>query len=303
MSYTTSLELTRNITEYRRILEDVVDLHVHLAPDVAERSNDDIEFARVAEKVGYKAFLIKNHNLITADRAWIVSKLFERIKVFGGIVLNSYVGGLNPEAVETAILLGAKQVWMPTLNAANHINYFGEAALPTLKRVKELKSKRARKIKISIFDENGKILEEVKEILELIAEADIILGTGHLSLAEIFELVKEARRAGVRKILVTHPEFKATKIPLEDQVKLADMGAYMEHCAVAGYEPRELAENIKRVGVDKCVLSSDAGQPKKGHPIDVMYKLVTDLLEQGVTDEEIRRMTVENPSRLLSLED
>ncbi|MEM2770535.1 MAG: cytosolic protein, partial [Nitrososphaerota archaeon] len=96
-----------------------------------------------------------------------------------------------------------------------------------------------------------------------------------------------------------HPHFKATRFSTEDQQRLAGMGALMEHCAVAGYDPKELAEDIRRVGPGNCIISSDAGQPHKGHPVDVLLKMIAELKEQGISDSDIERMTKRNPSRLV----
>ncbi|MCK5429317.1 MAG: hypothetical protein KAI94_07590, partial [Anaerolineales bacterium] len=158
------------------ILEGVIDLHIHSSPDVIPRLMDDVEIAHEAAEAGMRAVLLKSHHTLTADRAAIASKQVEGIQVFGGLVLNQAVGGLNPCAVEVALAMGAKEIWMPTLSAANHLrasNVDGEG--------------------ITILDESGAIKPVVNDILRLIAPADVILGTGHLSVDEIIILVKAAR--------------------------------------------------------------------------------------------------------------
>ncbi|MCS7094464.1 MAG: DUF6282 family protein [Thaumarchaeota archaeon] len=299
MKFTHRIQPERKLREYASLLEGVVDLHVHTAPDVLTRAVDDLEYINSLSEVGYVAYLAKNHFVETASRSYILSKFNEKVRVLGGVVLNESVGGLNPSAVDKALSMGAAEVWMPTLDAENHIRTFGAAQLPTTQRVRTLSSYRARSACITVLNTDGELKPEVQEILEMIAEADAILGTGHLSLREVYKVVEGARKAGVKKILVTHPHFKATRFYADDQIKLADMGAVMEHCAVAGYDPKELAEDIRRIGVSRCIVSSDAGQPHKGHPVDVLLKMIEELKGQGISDADIERLVVKNPAKLV----
>lgn len=170
-------------------LEGAVDLHVHSAPDVDVRRFNDIELAREAARAGMGAVLIKSHQNSTVERAWLVSQIVPGIRVYGGLVLNETVGGLNPAAVELAVRMGAKQVWMPTRSALNHRRYDG---LPG---------------GITVLDEVGQLVPAAEEILRIMAGSDCILGTGHLSTEESFALIERACALGVRKLLVTHPEW------------------------------------------------------------------------------------------------
>lgn len=300
-SYSASLGLRDEIEAYSKVLDGVIDLQLHLAPDVVKRACDDVEFAQLARQVGYRAFLLKSHHMITADRAYLLRRMVPGVNPYGGITLNHAVGGLNPDAVESAIMLGAKQVWMPTFSATNHLQFFKTPTLPGLSPVSVVREKRAPQQGIGVLTAAGEVKPEVLEILDLIAKADIILGTGHVSLHEVNALVESARKAGVKKILITHPEFSATNWSVDVQLKLAEMGAILEHCAVANYDPKLVSHNIKRVGAHRCVLSSDAGQVAKGHPADVMRKLIEDLMAEGIGETEIWAMTRENPARLLNL--
>jgi uncharacterized protein DUF6282 len=89
-------------------LEGAVDLHVHSAPDVGLRRFDDIELAREAACAGMGAILIKSHQNSTVERAFLVSRIVPEIPVYGGLVLNETVAGLNPAAVRLAMSMGAK---------------------------------------------------------------------------------------------------------------------------------------------------------------------------------------------------
>src|SRR6186997_2600982 len=89
-------------------LEGAVDVHVHSSPDVDPRRYDDLDLAREAARAGFGAILIKSHQNSTVERAYLVAKVVPGIRVFGGLVLNETVGGLNPAAVRLALALGAK---------------------------------------------------------------------------------------------------------------------------------------------------------------------------------------------------
>jgi hypothetical protein len=169
-------------------IEGAVDLHVHSAPDVDRRRFNDLELARAARDAGMGAVLIKSHQNSTVERAWLVAQCVPGIRVYGGLVLNETVGGLNPAAVRLALKLGARQIWMPTRSARNHRLYNGEAG------------------GISVLDHDGQLLPEVEEILRDVSQAGCILGTGHLSPEETSILVEASQRLGMPKILVTHPE-------------------------------------------------------------------------------------------------
>src|ERR1041384_837211 len=187
-------------------LEGAVDLHVHSAPDLESRRFNDIELAREAAHAGMGAVLIKSHQNSTVERAWLVSQLIPEIRVFGGLVLNETVGGLNPAAVQLAVNMGAKQVWMPTRSARNHRRHEGLAGGS------------------SIIDERGQLVPAIEEILQILAGSGCILGTGHLSREETFALIERAGGLSGLKVLVTHPEWAPTFHSLEQQKVLAARG-------------------------------------------------------------------------------
>lgn len=300
-AYSSSLRPKEEPQEYRKELEGVIDMQIHLAPDVSKRACDDLEFAQVAKEAGYRGFVVKNHHALSADRALLVREAVPGVTAFGGLTLNHAVGGLNPEAVEAAINLGAAEVWMPTFNAENHLRFFPDANLPNLQRIRKFTTARAPLPGMSILLRDGAVKPEVEEILGLLAEANVILGTGHISKGETFALVEAAAKAGVKKVLVTHPEFRATTLTPDEQLKLAKMGAIMEHCAVTNYDAKQIAANVSEVGARNCVLSSDSGQIQKGHPLDVMKGLMDGLEQNGISRDEIWVMTRVNPGKLLGL--
>jgi hypothetical protein len=271
-------------------LEGAVDLHVHSSPDVDPRRYDDIELAREAARAGMGALLIKSHQNSTVERALLVSRIVPEIRVFGGLVLNVTVGGLNPEAVRLALRLGARQIWMPTRSARNH------------------RSRQGLPGGISIVDEDGMMRPEVLEIVDLMARSDCVLGTGHLSPTESAELARLARDRGVRKVLVTHPEWGPTFFSIEAQRELAALGGVMfERCFVStthrcGFVPmKTIADAAAEVGAGTTVLSTDLGQPDTLPPAEGLRQYAEALRSFGFSPEQLRTMMQSNPARLLGI--
>lgn len=291
----------------RELLQGAIDLHVHAMPCIFDRPFDEVELARQARDSGYRALLFKCHHAINADRAYLVRKIVPGIEVFGGVVLNHPVGGINPEAVDAAIGFGAKEVWMPTLHAKNHIEVVGTPTYPRHVRVREAGKPRKDVRGITILNDEGELIPQVHDILGLIADADIILGTSHLSLKEATALIRAARAEGVKKVLVTHPGWEATAWSVEDQAELVEMGAFLEHCFStcmpygARYDPRRIAEAIKRVGADRCVMATDFGQWYNPHPVEGMRQFIRVMMRLGIEERDIRVMTQESPAKLLGL--
>jgi len=272
-------------------LEGAVDLHVHSALDVDQRRFNDIELATEAARSQMAAILIKSHQNSTVERAWLVSRFVPGIRIFGGLVLNETVGGLNPAAVRLAVSMGARQVWMPTRSALNHRRCEG---LPG---------------GITVLDENGQLLAAADEILRILANTGCILGTGHLSQEETFAVVDRACALGGIQVLVTHPEWAPTFYSIEQQKILVACGNVMfERCFVStthrcGFVPFETIEHaIAGTGVENTVLSTDLGQPDTPSPVDGLRAYAERLRATGFSPDDIRRMMQTNPARLLGLE-
>jgi hypothetical protein len=289
----------------RDLLQGAVDMHIHAAPDIVPRLLSDFELAESARAAGMTAIVLKSHHMLTADRAHIAQKAFPEVKVFGGLTLNfPACGGLNAEAVKVAIRMGAKIVWLPTLSAANHIERTRTRVTGNL----GVMSQGFTPHPVRVVGDDGAVVPALAEILALIAEADIVLATGHLSVAEIKTVVAAARAAGVRKVLVNHPELWLIGMSIEDQRELAAAGAMMEVCARsatapghADLTPGTLAERITAVGAEHIVMATDYGQVDSPPAPDGMRWYIEQMIDCGISPANIERMTKANPTRLLGL--
>lgn len=285
----------------KRLLQGAIDVHIHTGPDVFPRLIDDIEAAKQAKEAGMRAILIKNHMTCSADRAQIASKI-TGFPVFGGVALNLPVGGLNPQAVDTALRMGAKEVWMPTLHAeeyladGSHVPMFNKVLKTGLKG-------------ISILDQEGALKPEVLEIIAMIAEKDAILATGHISIKEAMTLVPKAKQMGVKKIFVTHPLSPMLNYTVRDLREILEKGATMiehnindtTHQMKNPISPTVIAEAILAVGADTVIMSTDGGQVINPAPVKMMELFISQMLDLGVSEKDIALMVRDNPARMLEV--
>jgi len=288
------------------LLKGAYDLHVHTGPDVMPRKLNDLEMAARIQQLGMKGYAIKSHYCCTAGRAKLVNTLYPNINVIGTICLNNAVGGLNPIAVEMAARDGAKIIWMPTFDSSNEQDHFKSQPpekLPHWAKLKKELTNQGRTDKnIRLVDENG-LKNIMHEILDIIAQHNLVLATGHISKEEIFLLVTEAKRHNVKKIVVTHPNFPSVNLSNEEQKKLSQAGAYMEYCFTTPHSNKttweEVYQQIRCVGARNCIISTDLGQPAGMYPDEGMQLFVANLLSNGFDKQEIHLMAVENPVALV----
>jgi hypothetical protein len=285
-------------------MKGAVDVHVHSEPDLFPRIADDAGVARHAASLGLRALSLKCHSERTTSRAYLTEQLVPGIQVIGGIVLNRAVGGINPAAVESALQLGAKHVWMPTVDAANHARTFGSTGVYDKQASTVAKSDDAG---IEVFTSEGEPIEGLMDVLDLTAQHNAILSTCHLSIPEIELLVPAARARGVEKIMITHPFFKVPGLDLDRLKALVDQGAYAEfgYCTVSpmwNHAPlTRVVEAIQAIGAQHCILMSDAGQRHNPMPAECLRVMAQSVYESGVSEEGIERMIKTNPLDLLEL--
>jgi hypothetical protein len=291
----------------RELVRGGYDTHIHIAPDVVERRISDIQLAQRFLELGLLGFGLKSHYTSTAERARVVTEAVPGIRVIGAITLNRAVGGLNPTAVEIGARSGARIVWFPTVSSENE-QHEVLAADPNGKVpvwVKFELSVREAGIKpdpVPVVDGSGALLPEARAVLEVIARNDMVLATGHLARDEIFTLVDGAVDAGVKTIVVTHPEFPSQRISPEDQVALADKGALMERAFTTPYTGKcsweQTFEATRAVGAQRTVWATDLGQIFNPPVEDGLALMADQFLGAGFSEEEVRHMAVDNTRRV-----
>lgn len=281
------------------LVDGAVDMHVHTAPDLIERYESDLALARDIRDAGMAGAVVKSHVVPTVGRTAIANEAMGDELLYGGVALNGSVGGLNVDAVRVALDLGAKIVWLPTAWSGNHASqerdagetHFVGQRLPTADE------------QLSVLAD-GSLRDDVREIIRLVGEAGAVLGTGHLSTAEIEAIVAACADAGV-SCLVNHPFFRIVDLPIETQVRLADDGAIMEYCgyaieSTAGHGVDRVARAVDRVGPESAVLATDFGQASNP-PVEGLARYAGALVEAGLSAADVQTLLAETPRRLLGI--
>jgi len=291
--------------EVEALLIGAVDLHCHSGPAAMPRVLDHREAMQDAADAGFRALLYKDHFYLGVSHARILETIYPEtgVKLFSGVALNNASGGINPYAVDHAIKIGGKIVWMPTLSAANHIR----KGLTEAKSFPKTAQKMLDPSPLTVLDANGRLTDETKKVIDLIAEGDIILAGGHLEASELFILFDEAKKRGVKKMLVNHPTYIVGCT--DDDIRgLVSMGVYMEHSIcmfIEGsgyqYESSFLQHLIEVAGVDKTCLCSDLGLLGAPRPIEGYRQVVRMLLDMQFSHEDIRTLIGGNSAGLLNL--
>jgi hypothetical protein len=290
-------------------LAGVIDIHAHVAPETTllnfQRSLDAIQAAQIARIYGMRGLVFKEHTTETASWAYLVSQMVPGIELFGGIVLNRAVGGINPVAVEAMALTKGgrgRVVYMPTVDA-------------------EYRSKPGTPGKVPV-SRNGQLLPEVQEVLKVVAKHDLGLSTGHVSPEEVLMLIRAAKAAGVNKIYVQHPNHGGLVMSMAQMKEAVRLGALIEivlsgegftggplgggsavinrENPVQDFGPQKLAD-IRALGPANVVVSSDLGQPGRVTHADAFQIALAVLAKEGFSQAEIDMMTKTNPARFLGL--
>ena len=281
----------------------VIDMHVHSHPDVFGRNLDDIDVANLARARGLRGILLKNHISETASRAALVMKVVPGIEVFGGIVLNKAVGGINPDAVEWMHRVygsRGKVVWLPTFESDKHVKTFGK---PDAKGI--------------VVAPGGKVTPEMEAILKIIARENLLLATGHVHPEEVLAVVKRGQELGVKNMIVTHGLTNVPGLTMAQAKQAVEMGAVIEVCFLqfqAGpnaplaflkhwtqINAKHVAQAVKEFGAKGLVISSDLGQSgNMTHP-DGLEAAIAAMKREGISDGDIDVMMRKNPARLLGL--
>jgi hypothetical protein len=293
--------------EARELVRGAFDLHVHIAPDVVERRIDDLGLARRFLELGLEGFVLKSHYGSTAERAAVVSRAVPGVRAMGALALNSAVGGMNPLAVDIAGREGARIVWMPTVDSPNETAGRTEPKpgdkVPVWAKLQhELRERGVEVEPVVAVSADGTVLPATRAVLDTVARYGMVLATGHLAPPETIAVVDAAFDAGVRDVVVTHPDYPAQAMSIEDQVALADRGALIERCFTTPYTGKctweRWIDGIRAVGPERTLLSTDLGQVANPPVEDGLPLMADRLLAAGFSADDVRVMAVDNTRRL-----
>lgn len=173
------------------VIDGMVDFHVHSAPSLAPRHTCDPDTLEEARTAGIATFVLKAHEGSSAERAELLGA-----EAVGGVVLNSPVGGANPDAVAVAAQLGARVVWLPTISSPTHVAACEQP---------ELAAHRGISFRTVPVVTDGAVRPEWLEVFDEAARHQMVLASGHLSMDEAVTALDAARRRGVERLIVNHP--------------------------------------------------------------------------------------------------
>lgn len=285
-----------------RSVESAWDIHVHADPSLFPRWGDAGELVEVCETASMEGVVLKSHHGSTVELAAHLDAS-SHLRVFGGVALNRFVGGLNPFAVESALAIGAKIVWLPTLHASEHEDACGqlggfEFQTGAVDRVPDEG--------LTITGEDGRLLPEVEEIVDILDGSDVILASGHVSVDEFRTLQEHVRGEGRDvNLLVNHAFFHTPQMTPAQIEELAGPRTWFEITYISVSEmaeaasPEQVGEAIERVPDARWIMATDSGQ--RGNPTspEALAEFGRLLAGVGVDDAQIRAMMVDEPRRVL----
>ncbi len=285
-----------------RLLINAIDTHVHGASDPMERLLYEDDIAADFMQAGMRAMVVKTWYTPSASRNGLLQRAVDRyaeahalrpVLCFGGITLNYSVGGFNVDAVKKCLgFPGMKYVWMPMVDSYQH---------------RRLVYDDWSGYGLKFTDDHFRIVPEVQEILRVIADNDLVLGTGHYGYEDSAALIEEARRLGVTRIDVIHPTVHHSRHTIEQMKQQAARGAkigFMSKGLVTFplyNDPLYAARMIKEVGAKNFVHGGDWGQIQNVPHIVGLRWAIKILLAFGISEAEVLTIFRDSPAELLGL--
>lgn len=271
-------------------LDGAWDIHVHASPCVSPRKMTALELGEKAQKFSMGGLVLKSHHGSTSELASVINHLFPKLAVYGGVTLNRTIGGLNPLAVEASFNVGGRLVWLPTKDGVGH----------------EKISQSPQPQAISIL-EDGKVNTATREVIALVAENDGVLGTGHIGREEILILHKYlSKNVPQLRLLINHSLFLTPDLGLSDIELLINSNTYFECCYLtvshlfSFKSAQQVATIIQRVPGAQWIIASDSGQPSNLDPVDALHDFHLQLIQQGLSRQQLVLASAIIPERLLS---
>jgi hypothetical protein len=301
-----SLESQANVAETKEVsplLKNAIDMHFHCYPEFksAIKSRlEDKQTLELAREMGMRAVVLKSQMWPTTGQVYYLRQLVHDIECFASITLNPVSGGLNPWVVEAAAKQGAKVVWLPTWSSTHRVgqsglNKFMKVWFPSI----------AFEPAIGCIDSSGEVLPQVKSILGLARDSNLVLCTGHISPAESLAIAKEAEKMDFERLVFTHPLSRSVGATLEEAKEMAKRGAYVELLALNVFLDSNLDLVLKfvtEIGPERCILSTDAFMDWIPPGPEYLRMFLGRLLYSGIEEASISTMVKKNPATLLGLQ-
>lgn len=325
----------RSLELSRELLKGAIDIHVHAGPHIfsSPRRVDPAQAAIQARDAGMRAIVFMDVFEMSNGTAWLVNRAVPDFKTYGGLIMNTVYGGMNPRSVKTAlyygdgakyISFGAHSTYYQAVREGHRVN---GKFMPLSQLYPKFKTEELdRCIRIPVDEDPS---PELDEILKLIAShPDVYMITGHVSVEEAIRLIDLAEKYGIKKVVVSSA---VTKIAAMKQLKeMAEKGAVIEYTLAAythttpipkthyyvereyasidegmeegpGGGVRIVAEQVEELGADHCIIATDFGVYTLPEPVEGLREFIACLMDMGTPIDNIRKLVKANPERLLGL--
>jgi hypothetical protein len=294
------------MTIYEDFLVGAIDLHCHIDLEFSRtalrKREPEWEWLPKAEALGMRGVVLKSHWWPTAPSTTYIKQLYRGpVELWPSIALNPIVGGPELWAVEAAVALGARVVFLPTWGSCKDLDQRGfmhgqiSATLGTFDA--------SRIVGVPFVDDTGALTPRARDLVHYCHDNDLTLGTGHVSWQEALAVIEEAHRANYRRVIFTHP---FGHVPIEVIQRATQLGAFAEvvwpMVSPGRNNPVHVVEWMHQVGIEQCVIASDTFRTTQPCAPELFRYLVGTLHESGLSAEEVRRAIVVNPARALGLE-
>ncbi len=292
----------------QNILKNAIDMHIHCAPDTGPRYGDSVEIAKIAKDAGMRGIVVKDHLTQTVHKAALTNELVPGFSCFGAAALNHPAGGISPRAAAYFTTLGAKVIWLPTMDSEFTWLKAGQGHYDAIYATRNAYGMDYPKMTLlsgGMYE--GVLREEVKKVVDVVAKAGVVLESGHHSPEETLALMEYVRSIGFRRAVVTHVNAFLEEFTPKILERLVALGGILEISngvlvpLHGRQDPREVVRIIRQVGPENIVLVSDGGQLENPSPAEALQAFCRILIKEGVSEGEIKTMIVDNPTRLLNL--
>jgi hypothetical protein len=301
-------------------IEGAVDLHAHAQVG----TENPYSMARAATRAGMGAVVFKNLPS-DAPRAetcrqvqedvnrWAEAEGLAPVTCYHGAQTDPDYGGLEFEQIREAVDAGARVIWFPVISAAHSLHRVG-APLRAAKGdfdgpvVYALPWDEARRAGQYLLDDDGATLRPVaREILQLAADRGVAVSFAHSSKPEMEALAEQCTRLNYRQAFIDHPYGPQVGLEFEDLAPFAQAGIWFnftfdEISPLLGVDPQDMMDTVKSVGPEHFTFSSDGGNPLLPGAVDALQTLVRYGRAYGLSDDELRMVTVSNPRKVLGLD-
>jgi len=323
----------RTLQRSEELIRGAIDIHVHAGPHIfsSPRRVDPFQAAVQARDAGMRAIVFMDVFEMSNGTAWLVNRAVPDFQTYGGLILNTVYGGMNPRAVKTALYYGdgAKYVSFGAHSTMYQAAREGRVVDGVFKPLSELFPEFRRELNACISVSEGPPSRELDEILRLIAaHPHVYMITGHVSVPEAVRLVDYAAEYGIERVVVSSAVVK--EATMDELSYMAGRGAYIEYTLAAythtttipkthyyvereyasidegmsgevGGGVKQAAAQMEELGAEHCIICTDLGVYTLPTPVEGLREFIACLMDLGVPEADIGAMVKANPGRLLGL--